>query len=82
MAGQTVVILGGGISGLSAAYYMQKFCSHLSAIKKIIVLESSSHLGGWLKTHTFEDGVKHELGPKTIRVPTNPGYNVLSLVRL
>ncbi|CAG2159142.1 unnamed protein product [Oppiella nova] len=79
MATQAVVVLGGGISGLSCAYYLQKFCRHLTAFQKIIVLESSSHLGGWLKTCELDDGVKHELGPRTLRSATNQGYNALTL---
>ncbi|XP_054167440.1 protoporphyrinogen oxidase-like [Oppia nitens] len=82
-APKSVVVLGGGISGLSTAYYLHKFCSQLKTrvpLPKIVVVESSSHLGGWLKTCTFDDGVRHELGPKTLRVATNSGYNALSLV--
>ncbi|CAG2114186.1 unnamed protein product, partial [Medioppia subpectinata] len=80
MASKTAVVLGGGISGLSCAYYLQKFCRHLNAFNKIVVLESGSHLGGWLKTCQFGNGVRHELGPRTLRASQNAGYNVLSMV--
>ena len=51
-----VVICGGGISGLSAAYYASKFLSQMYRKGfQIILLEKSQHVGGWLKTNT-EDG--------------------------
>jgi oxygen-dependent protoporphyrinogen oxidase len=41
-------ILGGGISGMSTAYYLSKFAA--SPIQKIVILEGSSRLGGWINT--------------------------------
>lgn len=80
MSMNRIVVLGGGISGLSCAYYLQKFCSHLSPIPKITVIESASHLGGWLRTITHEDGVSYELGPRSLRSQTSSGLNALELV--
>ena len=47
-----VVICGGGISGLSAAYYASRLLSRYSKEPfRIILLEKSSNVGGWLKTN-------------------------------
>ena len=55
-----LIIIGGGIAGLSAAYYAQK--NHPEA--KITLLESDSHWGGKLKTNRV-DGFVIEGGPDT-----------------
>lgn len=47
----TVAVIGGGISGLSAAHTLAKYASHLD----VILLEASSRLGGVLET-THRDG--------------------------
>ncbi len=77
---KSVVVLGGGISGLSCAFYLNKFCSQLSSCPKIIVIESSKHLGGWLKTIKHDNGVINELGPRSLRPSTTSGFNALVLV--
>lgn len=82
MSVNPIVILGGGISGLSCAYYLHKFAGPLIAPRKIIVIEGSKHLGGWIKTKVFDDGVIHEIGPKSIRCMGAPGFNTLSLVSM
>ena len=47
-----IVICGGGISGLSAAFYAGTLLSRFSKDSfKIIVLEKSHQVGGWLKTN-------------------------------
>ncbi|KAJ8670684.1 hypothetical protein QAD02_001943 [Eretmocerus hayati] len=69
-------ILGGGISGLSAAYY----CLENPKLESIILYEASNRLGGWIKSITSASGVIFEKGPRTIR-PTGPaGENTLELV--
>ena len=80
MSVNPIVILGGGISGLSCAYYLHKLVGPLIAPRKIIVIEGSKHLGGWIKTKAFDDGVIHEIGPKSIRCMGAAGFNTLSLV--
>ena len=54
------MILGGGISGLSAAWYLKK--KHSRA--KITLLEKESRLGGWVQTRK-EGGFVFEEGPRT-----------------
>ena len=48
----TVVILGAGIGGLSTAYYLLK-----KQAQKIILLEASNRVGGWIRSDHFESGV-------------------------
>lgn len=47
---------------------------------QIILLESSSRLGGWVSTLRHEDGSLFERGPRSIRGVGRPGYNTLEMV--
>jgi oxygen-dependent protoporphyrinogen oxidase len=67
-----ILILGGGISGLSAAWYLRK--KHPKA--NIALLEKSESLGGFLQTRE-KDGSLFEMGPRTFVVSRSP-----SLLRL
>jgi oxygen-dependent protoporphyrinogen oxidase len=62
-----VIILGGGISGLSAAYYLLK--KHPSA--QVTLFEKSARLGGWIDT-TEVDGFLFERGPRTFQAARCP----------
>ncbi|CAG9857557.1 unnamed protein product [Phyllotreta striolata] len=73
----SVAILGGGLSGLSAAYYLLKSNGKLS----IRILEGSSRLGGWIRSNKLDNGVIFEEGPRTIRPRGLAGDNTLSLVQ-
>lgn len=64
------IILGGGISGLSAAWFLHK----KDPTAKITLLEKSSRLGGWIQT---EDSF--ELGPRTFQAGKCP--ELLNLIR-
>lgn len=67
-------ILGGGISGLSAAYYLSK------AIKSPIALfEATGQIGGWIKS-SQQQGYIFESGPRTIRPAGTKGKNTLKLI--
>jgi protoporphyrinogen/coproporphyrinogen III oxidase len=57
-----VIILGGGITGLSAAFYVQKYAKKTGKPVSFTLLESSSRLGGKIETIT-EDGFVIERGP-------------------
>ncbi|XP_013416457.1 protoporphyrinogen oxidase isoform X2 [Lingula anatina] len=65
---RTVVIIGGGISGLTAAYYLTKVKN--LPFDKIVLYESSDRLGGWINSLQLDDGTIFEQGPRTIRSPT------------
>ena len=72
----TLCVLGGGIAGLTAAHY----ALNNPAVKRLVVLESSSRLGGWIQTTRNKDGVLYEKGPRTIRPAGPQGANTLALV--
>ncbi|KAJ3410455.1 hypothetical protein HDV05_003717 [Chytridiales sp. JEL 0842] len=71
-----VVVLGGGVSGLSAAWYLAK---SLPAASEITVLESSSRFGGWVHT-SHDQGHLFELGPRTLRPVGEQGTVTLDMV--
>lgn len=75
-----IAILGGGVSGLSCAHYLAKLGKSLGRSDRIILIEASNSVGGWLKSQQFDDGVIHELGPKSIRASGLPAFNTLLLV--
>ncbi|XP_013884373.1 protoporphyrinogen oxidase [Austrofundulus limnaeus] len=73
---KTVAVLGGGIGGLSAAYYLCKS----PQLTKVIVLESSGRFGGWLWSSRRSDGAVFEHGPRGIRPAGPVGHNTLNMV--
>ncbi|KYN40934.1 Protoporphyrinogen oxidase [Trachymyrmex septentrionalis] len=70
------VILGGGISGLSAAYY----AIHNTRLSSVILLEASNRLGGWIRSRSSPSGAIFEQGPRTIRPSGLSGMITLDLV--
>lgn len=75
MSGRTA-ILGGGISGLSAAYYLLDN----PAFRTIKLIEASSRTGGWMRSRVSSGGALFEEGPRTIRPRGPAGSNTLDLV--
>lgn len=59
---QTVVIIGGGITGLTAAYYLQKKVREESLPLDVKLIEASHRLGGKAQT-VVKDGYIIERGP-------------------
>jgi oxygen-dependent protoporphyrinogen oxidase len=59
-----IVIIGGGISGLSAAYFLERSHPHLSSL----LIEARQRLGGWIQTPTFPSGQQYETGPRSLRL--------------
>lgn len=78
MANNRVLILGGGIAGLSAAHYIKK----LRPTAAIKILESQSTPGGWVKTFKHErTKTLVELGPRTLKMDAAPpGLNLRMLL--
>lgn len=70
------IILGGGLSGLSAAFYLSKLLSNEQAV----LLESSGRLGGWLRSDRVGKNLVFEQGPRTIRPGGAAGINTLNLL--
>lgn len=73
------VILGGGITGLSAGYYLTKYATKKSPIK---IFEASNRYGGWIKTEisAYDKSIRFESGPRTIRPKGVKGINTLQLI--
>lgn len=69
-------ILGGGISGLSAAYYSLQN----KKLGSIVLYEASDRLGGWIQSINSNNGVIFEKGPRTIRPGGIAGENTLELI--
>ncbi|KAH6584457.1 hypothetical protein BASA60_000961 [Batrachochytrium salamandrivorans] len=92
---QRVVVVGGGISGLSTAWFLKQHHPHLH----VSVVEQSKHLGGWVHsvklplTASCTDGsadlntvrsapVHHlvETGPRTLRPGGTAGASTLEMI--
>lgn len=69
------VILGGGISGLSAAFYLSKKPSN-----GIALYEASERLGGWIRTRESTSGAFFEQGARTLRYGNAAAENVLDMI--
>lgn len=63
-----VVILGGGMAGLAAAYELTRL-GH-----EVEILEASGRTGGRVRTHHFADGSYNELG--AMRIPPSHDYTL------
>lgn len=48
-----VTVLGGGISGLSAAYYLARFSPETT---KVVLVEGSHRVGGWIRSQHVAPG--------------------------
>lgn len=57
-----VVIIGGGLSGLSAAFYVRKYYKEAGIKPEIVLVERSKSLGGKIET-LHKDGFVIEKGP-------------------
>ncbi|QWU18043.1 oxygen-dependent protoporphyrinogen oxidase [Paenibacillus sophorae] len=61
-ASRKVVIIGGGLSGLSAAFYVRKYYKEAGIRPEIVILEKERSLGGKIET-LHKDGFVIEKGP-------------------
>ena len=57
-----IVVIGGGITGITAAYYLQKETRAKDLPIETLLIEASDHLGGKVQTYT-ENGYVIEKGP-------------------
>ncbi|KAH8242667.1 hypothetical protein KR032_000953 [Drosophila birchii] len=69
-------VLGAGLSGLSAGYYLLRRFG-----KPLTIYEALPRVGGWVRSENRKDGnFIFESGPRTIRPVGEPGANTLELV--
>lgn len=89
----TIGVLGGGISGLSAAYYLARFGP---SSNKVVLIEGSKRVGGWVRSqrvgpgfypspataaeHNKQDGIVFEGGPRSLRPVGVSGAIMLDMV--
>lgn len=59
---KNVVVIGGGITGLTASYYLQKYAKEQGLNLKVTLIEASHRLGGKIQT-VVRDGFVIERGP-------------------
>ena len=74
---KTIGILGGGITGLSAAYYIRK---KFGQALRVVIFEKSDRVGGWIKTVHRQGGIYYETGPRSFRPVGLTGLNTLDFV--
>jgi len=73
---QNLVVVGGGISGLSLAYFLRRAAPASVNIK---ILEANNRLGGLIQTTKHEHEFLFEDGPRGFR-PSLNGSEILHLV--
>ena len=69
--------LGGGVSGLTSAWNLAR--NHKNW--KVVLLEASDRVGGWVRSVKTPQGGIFELGPRSLRVSGKAGKMVLAMVR-
>ncbi|RVE45834.1 hypothetical protein evm_009515 [Chilo suppressalis] len=73
-------ILGGGLGGLSAGYYLLKNNLINNNNLKLYLLEGTKYCGGWIKSIKTKD-YTFEQGPRTIRPKGIIGVNTLNMIQ-
>lgn len=76
MEKKSIVIIGGGITGLSAAYYLQKELNTKQLPYQVKLVEASDRLGGKINTIKRE-GFTIERGPDSIIARKKPGVKLV-----
>lgn len=91
----SIAVLGGGISGLSAAYYLARLAPTTT---KIVLIEGKDRVGGWIHSRrvapgeysrdkppqlsTDKDSILFEAGPRSLRPEGPNGAILLEMVRV
>ncbi|EMR09419.1 protoporphyrinogen oxidase [Pneumocystis murina B123] len=81
LSSKSIGIIGGGISGLSTAWYLSRL---FSPSTKITILESSNRLGGLLNTKRIDSShgtIYFEEGPRSLKPTGISGYITLDMIK-
>ncbi|WP_430787775.1 protoporphyrinogen oxidase [Virgibacillus flavescens] len=78
---KNIVIVGGGITGLSAAYYLQKEIREQNLPYQVKLVEASDRLGGIIRTEK-KDGFTIERGPDSFLSRKTPAVKLAAEVGL
>src|SRR5699024_10639721 len=73
---KNIVIVGGGITGLTAAYYLNEALQEQKLPYKIKLVEASGRLGGKIET-VKRDGFTIERGPDSFLVRKQSAYELV-----
>src|SRR5699024_8938621 len=76
-----IAIVGGGITGLSAAFYLHKWSNEQGIPLEIKLYEASNHLGGKVQT-VKQDGFTMERGADSFLARKKPGMKLMEDLRL
>lgn len=76
-----VVVIGGGITGLSAAYYAMKECEEQQIPIEITIIEKSNNLGGKIQT-IHRNNFTIERGPESFLTRKQPIMNLIKDLNL
>ena len=68
---KTIAIIGGGITGLASAYFLQKKLKQKGLPYEVMLIEATPRLGGKIKT-TMRDGFIIERGPESFPAQNSP----------
>eukprot|EP00056_Hartaetosiga_gracilis_P002582 m.55122 g.55122 ORF g.55122 m.55122 type:complete len:614 (+) comp11115_c0_seq2:108-1949(+) len=71
-----VAVLGGGVSGLTAAWRLKSKCPDLD----VHVFEANDEVGGLLNTQEGREGIRIETGPRTLRTSTQSAAVAIALI--
>lgn len=77
MGPKVVAVLGGGVTGLSTAYYILKKYGPSTVLP--IIFEKSPRCGGWIQSVKYGE-VYYDTGPRSFRPAGLSGLNALDLV--
>ena len=76
MARSSVVVLGGGISGLAACWRLATSVQGA----RVTLIEAGDRTGGWIRSYKSPNGAIFEAGPRSIRVAGNAAKTTMGLV--
>lgn len=78
----SVAVVGGGITGLSAAFHLAR---NLPPSARILLFERSNRAGGWLRSSPIAESKAHsaftlESGPRTLRPNSLPVMELVGML--